>query len=104
MLDFISKASLGPLRRTLTAGPPPKQSRTLRFGSGTQSEPVDRSRGNANIILAGHVPPRQLCLRPYVRQNMNAQLIDSLIMVAIGAYFTFVRSGLTARISDPQKR
>jgi hypothetical protein len=35
---------------------------------------------------------------------MNAQLIDNLIMVAIGAGFTFARSGLVALIADPQKK
>jgi hypothetical protein len=35
---------------------------------------------------------------------MNAQLIDNLIMVAIGAVFTFARNGLVALITDPQKK
>jgi len=35
---------------------------------------------------------------------MNAQLIDNLIMVAIGAGFTFARSGIVALINDPQKK
>jgi hypothetical protein len=35
---------------------------------------------------------------------MNAQLIDNLIMVAIGAGFTFGRSGLVNLITDPQKK
>jgi hypothetical protein len=36
--------------------------------------------------------------------NMNAQLIDNLIMVAIGAFFTFGRRALVARIADPQMK
>jgi hypothetical protein len=35
---------------------------------------------------------------------MNAQLIDNLIMVAIGAGFTFARGRFVALISDPQKK
>ena len=35
---------------------------------------------------------------------MNAQLIDNLIMVAIGAGFTFARSGLVSLITDPKKK
>ena len=35
---------------------------------------------------------------------MNAQLIGNLIMVAVGAGFTFARSRLVAPITDPQKR
>jgi hypothetical protein len=40
----------------------------------------------------------------HVWRNMNAQLIDNLIMVAIGAGFTFARSGIVALINDPQKK
>ena len=40
----------------------------------------------------------------HVWPNMNAQLIDNLIMVAIGAGFTFARSGIVALINDPQKK
>jgi len=35
---------------------------------------------------------------------MNAQLIDYLIMAAIGAFFTFGRSSLVARIQVPQMK
>jgi hypothetical protein len=35
---------------------------------------------------------------------MNAQLIDNLIMVTIGAGFTFGRSGLVKLIADSQKK